>query len=136
MEIYIEKEGLIRDISGKFHAAYPFLKIAFFKHPHLTGEGSPKKEKLPESTPIRKAKTKQEWGWIDISEDKTVAEVESGFFRRFGLSAQVFRKGNNCWLETTRTDHLTLKEQNEMGKNTRIANEDSPEGGDDVNEMD
>ncbi|WP_343670676.1 hypothetical protein [Chitinophaga sp.] len=115
MEIYISEEDLLQNIQDKFQEAYPHLRLEFFKHPHEAGEGCPRNERWPLNTPIEDIRMVHSFGWIDISEDRTVAELEKDFYRQIGLSVQVLRKSGLNWLLTTRTDHLTLKIQDEMG---------------------
>jgi hypothetical protein len=50
----------------------------------------------------------------------TVTDFENALMDQFGLSAQVFRRSGNLWLETTITDYWTLKQQNEHGREITI----------------
>jgi hypothetical protein len=45
-----------------------------------------------------------------------VNELENIFQQKFSLSAQVFRKSGNLWLETTMTDNWSLLQQNNHGR--------------------
>lgn len=116
MKIYISEEDVIRGIQEKFQAVYPWLRLRFYKHPHGEGEGSPRCEQLTPDTPLDDIRMTHGFGWIDVGPRRTVAAVEKDFYRQFGLCVQVFRKGRNCWLETTDTDRLTLGEQNNRGR--------------------
>ena len=51
-----------------------------------------------------------------IDENLTVAEMEMGFKKQFGVNMQVYRKSGNVWIETTLTDKWTLKKQNQEGE--------------------
>jgi hypothetical protein len=53
-----------------------------------------------------------------------VGELEHAFNVKFGLSAQVFRKSGEIWLQTTTTDTWTLAKQNEVAMEKTDANED------------
>jgi hypothetical protein len=59
-------------------------------------------------------------GLLTIKPKDTVTEVEKSF-QEFGLPIQVFRKQKEVWIETTKTDYLSLSEQNEMGKKASTA---------------
>lgn len=48
---------------------------------------------------------------IDLRADMKVMEVEKLFEEQFGLHVQVFRRSGKIWLETSKSDHLTLAEQ-------------------------
>ena len=50
-----------------------------------------------------------------MNEQMAVNELEEQFVSKFGLSAQVFRKSGNVWLETSATDSWSLRQQNDEG---------------------
>ena len=65
---------------------------------------------------------------LKINEDRTVAEIEKEFFNKFGIAMQVSRKqSNNVWIETSRTDYMTLKRQNEKGREMSLVLQDNKE---------
>jgi hypothetical protein len=57
-------------------------------------------------------------GVLEILPLSKVSEVEEEFLRRFGLSVQILRKEKNDWQQTTDMDDFTLKELNEIGRNS------------------
>ena len=63
-------------------------------------------------------KTTHVSGVLEILPLYKVSEVEKEFQQRFGLSVQIFRKEKNDWKQTNRTDDFTLKELNEIGRNS------------------
>jgi len=116
MMMKIDKESSINSMQKEFNSFYPFLKIEFFK-------------KVPANLPLYKAdlfsiseSRKYLNGFydgmatIDISRKRTVLEVEKDFETLLGLSAHIFRKSGNVWVETTLTNDWPLEEQNEEGK--------------------
>ncbi|MCF6407841.1 hypothetical protein L3C95_33450 [Chitinophaga filiformis] len=121
MEIYISEEDVLRNIQNKFHEVYPYLKLEFYLCPHDQGKGTANNKKLPADTPIEEIRLIHSFGWIDIGEHRTVAEVERDFYRDMGLAIQVFRRSRNGWLQTTRTDELSLEKQNLLGRESLIA---------------
>lgn len=102
-------------IKEDFNKGFSFLKLEFFKGSHGSNEPSAKKE-LVKGNPLlgNLVKTNVE-GYIDIVPSMTVAQLEQLFFDKFGLNVQVFRKSGMVWLETSATDNMTLKGQNELG---------------------
>ncbi len=116
MNIYISEEATVRSIQEAFHNAYPCLKIGFYRQPHESGRGSALAMTIPPDTPIEDIRMQHTFGWIDISEQRTAADLEHDFMHTFGLSVQVLRKSGDLWLETTRTDSRTLAQLNERGK--------------------
>jgi hypothetical protein len=55
-------------------------------------------------------------GTIHINPDDSVEKLENIFWKDFGLSAEVFRKSGNLWIETSLSNSWTLRLQNEEGK--------------------
>lgn len=117
MQLSIKGERLIADVQQEFSNAYPFLKIEFFRN------GSERQSRYPASLKISShARLREAWvlkkdsGLVNLSDSMTVLQLEEALMDEFGLSAQVFRKSGNIWLETTMTDHWTLKQQNEHGR--------------------
>jgi len=116
IELYVSEEDLIGNIQKDFSFYYPYLRLQFFKNPHGEKEASLKKELLPAYLPVSEIALFHKAGRINISPYRKATEMENDFYFKLGLNVQVFRKANNIWLETTKTDDLTLKAQNEIGK--------------------
>ncbi|ACU62443.1 hypothetical protein [Chitinophaga pinensis] len=121
MEIYISEEDILLNIQNKFREVYPYLKLECYLCPHTTETVSANSQKVAADTPIEDIRLVHSFGWIDIGEQRTVAEVEKDFYRDMGLAIQVFRRHKTGWLQTTRTDNLTLAEQNELGRESVTA---------------
>lgn len=115
MKLHIDDTRSISEIQEEFNSAFPYLKLEFFKKPHEVGEASPISELIPSDSTLSKWRTNHNDGDLVITPDTKVEEMESGFQNIFGISAQVFRKSGEVWLETSATDKWTLKEQNEQG---------------------
>ena len=116
MEIHISDRKHISKVQEEFNEAFPYLKIEFFKHEHGAGEGSPLGDMIPSDSLLGHWRTVHGQGDIHIDASMTVEQVEKVFQEKFGISAQVFRKSGEIWLETTVTDSWTLKEQNSTGE--------------------
>ncbi len=112
----ITDEKRIIDIQSEFNQLFPYLKLEFYKSPHKEGEGTEQSSILDPYTKIRAASQVDSSGELNINEEMKVAEVERLLADQFGLNAQVFRKSQGLWLQTTATDHWTLKHQNESGQ--------------------
>lgn len=100
------------DIKDKFHDAFPFLKIEFFRKVHKNLQGSFKKDLIKDDFNIKINVKNVE---LIFNEDMLVSELEKEFNDKLQLSAQVFRKAGKSWLETTFTDSWTLRKQNLEG---------------------
>lgn len=115
MKLHIDDKRTISEIQADFNKRFEYLKVEFFKKPHDVGEASPLSEMLPSDSTLAEWRTVHNEGDIIITPSSTVEDVESGFQETFGISAQIFRKSGEIWLETSATDKWTLKEQNEQG---------------------
>jgi hypothetical protein len=116
MYINIIEDDLISNIQHSFREVYPYLKLQFYKNPHPEGQASSRAEQLDPALPIAEVTMFHTGGGIDINPERTVAEVEADFFSKLGLCVQVTRQAGDIWLTTTDTDHWTLREQNEKGR--------------------
>lgn len=115
MKIRVSDDRTLASIQADFNSMFPFLKVEFFKAPHKIGEGSMKSLIYDHARYVRDCRVKHFDGDIELSDKLTVNELEERFLKEFGLSAQVFRKSGNVWLETSATDGWTLRQQNEEG---------------------
>jgi len=117
MYLEINGERQISEIQKDFSAVYPFLKIEFFKNGNIRRDRYPMSKLVSNTRLVKEAwYWKKDKGLLEISDSVTVTQFENALMDQFGLSAQVFRKSGNLWLETTMTDNWTLKQQNDHGK--------------------
>lgn len=101
--LYISEDTRIGMIKTDFNRQYPFLKIDFLKGNALTKTRAHEFEKLNALNTLQN---------IDIDKKRTVAELKKDFKDVFGLTAEIFRKSGNVWIETSLTDDWTLEQQN------------------------
>ena len=120
MEITINKNKTVDELNKEIHSGFPYLKIEFFKKPHAGFEGSPKSEMYDKSTALGAINEHLSEGNVVLNEETTVSQVEKTLEKQFGLHAQVFRKSGETWLETVKTDHWTLKAENEKAAEHEI----------------
>ncbi|MCB9317858.1 MAG: hypothetical protein H6570_01135 [Lewinellaceae bacterium] len=116
--MWIKDDIAIQEIKQAFSKKFPGLKIEFYKEHHEAGEGSPQKAIIDDRVMIGDIRSNHEEGDLEIQGDMPVKKLETIFDHQYGLHVQVFRKSRNLWLQTTATDHWTLKEQNEKGLQT------------------
>jgi hypothetical protein len=121
MQLEIYAERLIIDVQKDFTSTYPFLKIEFFRNGGARQDRYPTKHKFDDKTKLKHAWLwKKDKGHLDVNDAMSVLELENAFIDQFGLSAQVYRRSGNIWLETTMTDNWTLKQQNDHGREITI----------------
>ena len=116
MKLYLSHDTKVSELKKSFQDHYPYLKIEFFRTRHSLGEGSTWNEMVPGSATLIEVTGQLREGEIEIKPGYKVFEVEQLFQNSFGLPVQIFRKTRFSWIETTKTDHLNLKKQNDMGK--------------------
>src|SRR4051812_25809883 len=101
--LYINEDTRIGKIKVDFNVQYPFLKIDFLK-------GSVHNKNRADE--LEKLNGENSAGNIDINKKRTVAELKRDFKEKYGLTAEVFRKSGNVWIETSLTEDWTLEQQN------------------------
>lgn len=118
MHIDITDNTSLREIQLVFSNFYPYLYIEFYRKPHREYEASEEKEKIESDTTIGAVRKTHISGVLEIRPLYKVSDVEKEFRERFGISVQVLRKEKDGWVQTTGTDDFTLKELNEIGRNS------------------
>lgn len=120
MTLQITPDTSIGAIQAAFAAYFPNLKIVFFSKSHKAYKSSvakfliqEKDKTLSEISPaIETPKA------ILFEENMPVWQLERLFEEEHGLHVQVFRRSGKIWLETSRTDDLTLEQQEAKAKSS------------------
>jgi hypothetical protein len=118
MHIEINDKTPLREIQDVFSDFYPYLKIEFYSKRHKKYEDSAEVNLIEPNILIGDIKHTHVSGLLEMRPLYKIADVEKEFQDRFGLSVQIFRKEKEGWEQTTGTDDFTLKELNEMGRNS------------------
>ena len=118
----ISKERTIAELQQDFQASFPGLQLRFYQRQHAEHEGSPKRSQHPASMTLGAMNPALVDGEIELQGENSVANFERELEERFALHAQVFRRSNNLWLQTTSTDDWTLETQNLKGLHSIQAN--------------
>jgi hypothetical protein len=111
--LHIAPEDTVKSVQEKFSSWYPYLRINFFRNSN--GKTSSQACFGPEVRMADINKNLQNSNY-ELQDHTSVAGLEKTFVDKFGLPIQVCRRSGNLWLETSLTDHLTLKEQNTIGE--------------------
>jgi hypothetical protein len=107
-------------LRSSFSKRYPYLKLEFFRQGTNFNQTGSRKDLITEDVEINSIRESRSEGYLEFDQQITVEELESAFLNQFGLHVQVFRQSGKVWLETVTTDHLSLEQQNEMGKEHSI----------------
>lgn len=113
MTIDLAPNTTMGELQTAFTAHFPNLKLAFFSKPHKEFKSSPakfmiqdKSMALSELTSLLKNSSQ-----LLLESNMQVRQLEGLFENEFGLHVQVFRRSGKIWLETSKTDDLTLEQQ-------------------------
>jgi hypothetical protein len=117
--ISIGNRNIIKDIEDGFMLLYPYLKIEFFKIDENTR--TMRSSKIEPDTLLNSLANISENQRINISSNRTVAEVTHEFEHALGTIVKVSRKSGNVWVAISVTEGWTLASQNTEGRN--ISNE-------------
>lgn len=109
------KQDTLSKLQKDFQSQFANLKIEFYKAAHQEGEGSSDREHLSSNLTLEDCGFQVESSFFDLNPEMSVGTFEKEFSEKFNLFVQVFRKSGNLWMQTTSTDHWSLKEQNRKG---------------------
>jgi hypothetical protein len=126
MKLIINDKVTIKELQQQFNNEFPYLKLEFFDTPP-TFDGLPKSLMHSNNKLLAACRKLHHDGIINITPDDTVEKLEKTLWQRFGLTAEVFRKSGNVWIETTLSHSWTLKRQNEEGMALNARNFKAPE---------
>ena len=115
MKLNIQKNGQLVDIQRQFNEHFPYLRIDFYRFPHMDKKLSPKNESLDKYTSVSEIVKWNDDKVIEINDQMTISQLES-IMGQIGLFVQVLRKSGRVWIETSYTDDWSLQKQNEEGK--------------------
>lgn len=118
MHIEINDNTLLSQIQKAFSDFYPYLKIEFYRKPHKEYEVSEEKDLIIANRSIGEIKRTHVSGVLEIQPLYKVADVEREFQDRFDLSVQILRKEKTGWEQTAGMDNFSLRDLNEMGRNS------------------
>ena len=118
MHIEINDNTRLKEIQKVFSDFYPYLRIEFYRRSHKKYEASAEKDLIGSDTLVGQVKKTHVSGLLEILPLYKIADLENEFQKRFGLSVQILRMEKNGWEQTTGMDDFTLKEVNEMGRNS------------------
>ncbi len=115
MNLSITPTRLIADIQKEFNIEFPYLKLEFFQN-KSGRSGLPLKKFNIDNRKVCEVQLSISNGILELKKEMKVQELEKTLKNEFGLTAQVYRRSGNLWLETTMTYNWTLRQQNEHGK--------------------
>jgi hypothetical protein len=118
MILKINDSKTIGDIKMKFAECFPYLKIEAYYRKHKWKAGTKAQFLVPAESKIGDIRRSHTQGIIDIKSWHKTGDVENIMRALFGLNIQVFRRYKDEWIQTTKSDNLTLREQSELAAET------------------
>src|SRR3954464_2662120 len=114
MELGISDNKTISDLQDKFNECFPHLKLEFYHKRHRLYHTSPEEQRIKEDLKIGEMRKKHNSGILEIKSWHKTGDVEARFKEEYGLHVQIFRFDNNQWIQSAKSDKLTLAEQSEI----------------------
>ena len=108
MTLEIDDTKTIAEIQDKFTMCYPLLKLDFCAKKHGWQEICPESWIIHENTPLGSIRKNHNPGTIELKSWDKVGEVEKEFYNRFGLNVQICYKSGNRWIQTGKSDSVTI----------------------------
>ena len=108
MILQLEDSKSIEDIQKQFSFFFPFLKIEFFTKRHIWEGMYKEHELLPGSLLLGSIRKQHNSGAFEIKPWHKIGEVENEFYLKFGLNVQIYFKSGKRWIQTTKSDNLTI----------------------------
>jgi len=119
MLLRIHDNMLIEDLQEQFSKCFPHLKIEVYSTPHHWKKGSLQKDLISAENKIGDIRKGHSGGIMEIKSSDKVGDVEKKLKKMFDLNVQIFRKENDCWIQTTSTDIFTLERESELSKKSK-----------------
>jgi hypothetical protein len=111
--------GKMKDIEEQFNHAFPYLQLSITNNCKNISEADHRQStETHNEINVEQSSPEELDGRRIIDESMTVEQLENILLNEFGCNAKVFRRSGNVWLQTKFTNSWTLKEQNQMGKET------------------
>jgi len=118
MHIEINDNTTMREIEDTFSDFYPYLQLVFYHKPHKKYEVSTDTDLIHPDTLVRDLRKTHVSSLIEIQPLYKVRDVEKEFQERLGLPVQVLWKEMKNWKLVSEMDDFTLKELNDMARNS------------------
>lgn len=113
MKAHVERQ-FIRVVEKEFNRIYPFLRIEFAKN--ADGKPDAPANETPDDDILHARANHLLVDELKMSDASKVSELEAALQQVFDSPVQVLRKSGNFWIGTRMTRELTLKQQNDHGR--------------------
>jgi hypothetical protein len=114
MLLSIRDNKTVSDLQDKFNECFPHLRLEFYHKRHKLNHASLEEQRIKEDLKIGEIRKKHNSGILEIKSWDTTGGIEQRFSEEYGLHVQIFRLENGHWVQSVKTDELTLAEQSEI----------------------
>lgn len=108
MILEIDDTKTIADLQDRFSLCFPHLKLQFCSRKHGWEQLCPEKEIINGNMPVAEIRKKHTPGVLELKSWDKVGEVEKEFQRRFGLNVQICYRSGGHWIQTGKSDNVTI----------------------------
>lgn len=115
MKWNLHAHDTIQTMQQAFQQFFSHLRPEFYKKAHGVQEASTRGEQYLHNVTLQSILPDTEQINVPIDPAQTTADFEQ-MMQTFGLNVQLFRYQRGTWLQTTKSDSLTLKAQNDRGR--------------------
>jgi RNase P subunit RPR2 len=119
MLLRIHDNLLIEDIQEHFSECFPHLKIEVYSTPHHWKRGLCKKILLVQKVQLATSGKTHSGGIMEIKSSDKVGDVEQKLKKMFDLNVQIFRKENDCWIQTYEYRCFYIRKRAELSKKSK-----------------
>ena len=111
MKISINDHRKIFAVQEEFNHLFPHLRLAFLSKPSKAGGTASTKIMKERSKTLGDCRVVHTKGDLTLSPSMTIADLQQSFSDNFGLSARVYLKSGNDWVETSSNGKLSMEDQ-------------------------
>jgi hypothetical protein len=122
MLLEIDDTKTIGELQDRFSLCYPLLKLKFCKKKHGWEQVCPENEFIHDDIQIGEIRKKHEPGVLEMKSWDKVGTIEKEFNIKFGLNVQICYKSGRHWIQTGKSDNITLQSLTEKisGERNRV----------------
>jgi hypothetical protein len=109
MILEIDDSKTTSELQDRFSLCYPLLKLQFCAKKHKWEQLCPQNEIIQDDIQVGMIRRIHDPGTIEVKTWETIGKIENEFYSKFGLSVQICYKSGDHWIQTGKSDNMTLK---------------------------
>lgn len=108
MILEIDDSKTLADLQDKFSMCYPTLRLEFCTKKHKWEEICSESNIIHRNVLIGNIRKNHVPGIIEMKSWHKIGNIEKEFYSRFGLNVQIAYKSGNRWIQTGKSDNITI----------------------------